>query len=223
MDLKPLLKRSIYSFVGSCNGLIFFNESFGEDDVYICNPATREYIILPKFEGKGILDLLTGFGYIPSTNEYKVVRIYNTERDPSAGIVQVYTLGSSIGWRNSGTVDMKYVPLYTDVFPNVSLHWVNLDETICAFHLADEKCSELPLPTRLIGTHCRYVGVLGGFLIFTYYHYPSGVDVCLLKKNEDNDDLIWSKEFNFDSSIPQPLGIMKSCRLLCYEQHKIYG
>ncbi|XP_026377813.1 F-box protein At3g07870-like [Papaver somniferum] len=222
MDLKPLLKRSIYSFDGSCNGLMCFNESFEEDDVYICNPATREYIVLPKFEGKDMLDLLTGFGYIPSTNQYKVVRIHNTERDPNVGIIQVYTLGSGIGWRNAGTIDIKCVPRCTGAFANGALHWVAFDGTIIVFHLADEKCSELHSPPRLIGTHCRYVGVLGGFLSVTYYRYPRGVDIWLLKKNEDNADLSWSKEFSFDSYIPQPFGIIKSGRLLCYEQHKIY-
>ncbi|XP_026411195.1 F-box protein At3g07870-like [Papaver somniferum] len=72
---KTLTKHVEYSsdddnyMVGSCNGLVCLRSG-------ICNPVTREFLRFldrktPVFSGQlqGI-----GFGYLPSTNEYKVVR-----------------------------------------------------------------------------------------------------------------------------------------------------
>ncbi|XP_026423308.1 F-box protein At3g07870-like [Papaver somniferum] len=86
-----------YDILNSCNGLVCFSAYLGNchnmQPAYICNPITREYTVIPKFEGK---DFLAGFGYSPSTNEYKVVRISRDKGDPNYGIVQLYTLGSSL-------------------------------------------------------------------------------------------------------------------------------
>ncbi|XP_026400690.1 F-box protein At3g07870-like [Papaver somniferum] len=88
INLSPLFYKYGCSLAGSCNGLICFNSYYEGyyGPVYICNPITREYVILPEFEGQC---WWTVFGYIPSTNEYKVVRICETGGDSNFGIVQV--------------------------------------------------------------------------------------------------------------------------------------
>ncbi|XP_026436206.1 F-box protein At3g07870-like [Papaver somniferum] len=198
--------RYDYSFAGSCNGLIcidsWHNDRFGP--TYIFNPVTREYITLPKFEGNY---WWTGFGYIPSTNEYKVVRVYDTI---NVRTIHVYTIGSSNGWRNVGTVDrnMPFYRKYAGAFAHGAHHWADDKETILAFDLTDEKGFRR-------------------FLSATYYRDALYGEIWLLKRNKDNyDDLSWSKEFSLDictlRSSP-PFGLMKSGRLLCYEDHKIYG
>ncbi|XP_026423547.1 uncharacterized protein LOC113319518 [Papaver somniferum] len=65
-----------------------------------------------------------GFGCVVSTNEYKVVRMYESGGDSNVGIIQVYTLGSGIGWRNAGTLDinMKYVRRGNGAFAGEALH-----------------------------------------------------------------------------------------------------
>ncbi|XP_026419274.1 F-box protein At3g07870-like [Papaver somniferum] len=154
----PLVK---YSFAASCNGLLLFNATVKDEGgqvscepAYICNPITRECITLPRSKGQY---MWTGFGYIPSTNEYKVVRIHNSGRrsiyeEIVVGIIQVYTLGSVSGWRDVGTIHiiMQYLVRTCDgVFANGALHWVNVHHegnTIFAFRLADEKLTVLPSP-----------------------------------------------------------------------------
>ncbi|XP_026398446.1 F-box protein At3g07870-like [Papaver somniferum] len=89
-----------FDSAGSVNGLVCFStylDGFYKQSAYICNPITREYIVLPNFERK---QLLYGFGCTPSTKEYKVVRIPYSRRDLNYGItqrLQVCEEASSIG------------------------------------------------------------------------------------------------------------------------------
>ncbi|XP_026415613.1 F-box protein At3g07870-like [Papaver somniferum] len=228
----PFIDNYILS---SCDGLICFNarcnkEEFYYEPAYICNPITREYIILPKLEEEHMIDLLFGFGYNSSTNEYKVVRIYNSKREPNVGIIQVYTLGSGNGWRNVGkmNMDIKHLGQCAGAFANEALHWVDQERNIIlAFHLTDEKFSELPPPPPcLTRAGVPYLvlglGVLGDFLSATFYFNAGDCNMWLLKKNKDTDtDLSWSKEFSFDSYIHLPFDFMKSGRLLCCGRGKI--
>ncbi|XP_026420366.1 F-box protein At3g07870-like [Papaver somniferum] len=218
-----------YSFAGSCNGLIclhsFRKHIYGP--TYIFNPITREYIIFPTSKENY---WWTGFGYTLSTNEYKVVRVYADSN------VQVYTLGSSTGWRNLGTIDMNVETFRKDAgaFANGALHWADNKGTILVFHLSDEKFRKLPPPPWFTPSGYLYfpisLGVFGDFSSATYYRYSfSGKsEIWLLKKNRDNyNDLRWRKEFSLeDVNIlrhSSPFGFTKSGRLLCYEHHTLYG
>lgn len=80
-------------FVGSCNGLICFSrECFSGESrgrVYVCNPVTREYVVLPRINTDSNMHAhigcSTGFGYVSSKNLYIVVGIY-------VGILQQWTI-----------------------------------------------------------------------------------------------------------------------------------
>ncbi|OVA18910.1 F-box domain [Macleaya cordata] len=99
-----------HAIVGSCNGLICLSLPRGfVDPAYICNPVTKEYVNLSTFSIKNenrIGSTMFGFGYSPSTNKYKVVRIfYYPYNHPFVGRVQVYTLGDGRGWRDKGEIN----------------------------------------------------------------------------------------------------------------------
>ncbi|XP_026445466.1 F-box/LRR-repeat protein At2g43260-like [Papaver somniferum] len=230
-----------YYFNGSCNGLIWF-DAWLRDEIgkwhfgpaHICNPITIEYVILPRFKESS---WWTGFGHIRSFNDYKVVRIYNSKKrnlneEIGIGVVQVYTLGSVSGWRNVGTINigMKRFSHNAAMFANGALFWKHNTGTTCtvlAFHLADEKPSQLPpSPPYLTQTDDSYIstrlGVLGDFLSATHYYDSGDCDIWLLKQNEDNDDFNWIKVFSFDNEISRPFEFTKSGRLLCYGKSKIY-
>ncbi|KAJ9536589.1 hypothetical protein OSB04_un000238 [Centaurea solstitialis] len=103
LNMVPVFQNSKISQMASVNGLICLHQdprSPKVDNTYICNPITRECMILPRqqhYTG-GIYHY--GFGVSSHTGEYKVVRTFHKTMDLEA---EVYTLG--IGqWRNVGHV-----------------------------------------------------------------------------------------------------------------------
>lgn len=214
INFRPPFKESY--ILGSCNGLICFNtrldNSFYLQPAYICNPITREYIVIPNIERKRFL---SGFGYIPSTKEYKVVRIYNSKEDPDYGITQVYTLGSGIGWRNSRKMDYNVLSFrQLGAFANGAIHWVDSRGSIVAFDLIDEEFRLLSSSPPCSLPAFVELHVFGGFLC-ACHHSIGGFDTWVLRKNKNNHDVVWSKEFS--SSFGEPINFTKSGWLLCYD------
>ncbi|OVA18909.1 F-box domain [Macleaya cordata] len=227
----PSLKRSI--LVGSCNGLLCvgverYRVSFDPD--YICNPITREYVNLPKLTEKhGDDRIVSGFGYHPKTNEYKVVRIYYDADQPSVGQVQVYTLGAGTGWRNK--VEIKYRLRHSfverrGILANGALYWLfEKGLEVVSFDLADEEFRLLPSPpiSGSLWSSVRLLG-LGGLLgLAQLTNNGRYIQIWSLKNNKEssgNYDIMnqqeyqswsWSLEFTskFDDMY-QPFSITSS-------------
>ncbi|XP_026384474.1 F-box protein At3g07870-like [Papaver somniferum] len=229
LRMSSSLPNKFCYILGSCNGLICFNASLDRktkannqsllllsvyEPAYICNPVTREYLVLPKPVGNKVL---TGFGYTPSTNEYKVVRTFNSRTEPNFGSVQVYTLGSGVGWRNVKAkmeydVNGTYSRDQFGVFANGSVHWVSCRGIIVAFHLADEEFLVLRPPPCL--PHGNRFPLLFKLLVLgdcicVYFCRYQGSELWVLKKN-------WNKEFSNLSRFEKPITFTKSGGLLCY-------
>ncbi|XP_026429289.1 uncharacterized protein LOC113325305 [Papaver somniferum] len=102
--------RDYFRFVGSCNGLICLARG---QSVCISNPITKEVVMLPEIVVMSKCDCCilycrcwkTGFGYVSSTNEYKIVVICTRETEFVE--VYMYTLGSGNGWRKLGKFDFE--------------------------------------------------------------------------------------------------------------------
>ncbi|XP_026384151.1 F-box protein At3g07870-like [Papaver somniferum] len=206
-------------FLGSCNGLICFAE-YDHPCVWICNPITKERVLLPELE-RDSCDIdeycykESNFGYISSTNEYKVLGMYMSKTNVE---VHIYSLGSGTGWRNLGKSNFEFNPYYeTDgIFANEAIYWMYSKlEMIVAFNLAEEKFCELLSPPHPLPTGGDWsqntIGALDGFLFFAnglgineYGGETDCFDLWILKKkNEDhgmkeqNDcrSFGWTKEF----------------------------
>ncbi|OVA07464.1 F-box domain [Macleaya cordata] len=241
----PMTKSCLDAIVGSCNGLVCFlskPHNRNGEPVYICNPITREYINLPRFHlAYSVKDrIVSGFGYHPSTNEYKVVRIYYPFYD-SPGVVHVYTLGGGSGWRYKGEITHKLC--FTGVLVNGALHWLDNNEqlNIVAFDLADEEFSLLPSPPCLSGQIAFFrLQVLGGCLCVV--HKVQGgepVDIWSLKKKKNRNSISydvkeqeyhswsWSREFTIArgdrdrNDTYQPFALTKSNEILLWYKHCI--
>ncbi|XP_026453602.1 F-box protein At3g07870-like [Papaver somniferum] len=137
-----------YGLIGSCNGLIFSGKYQYHKDldiIIICNPITGEYANISGFikcnKDLYISQVVRGFGYVRTTNEYKVVRIYYRDEDEDEdymGRVQVYTLGSGCGWRNKQTSCPRLNDRMVGTCANGAIHW-NSNGSIHAFDLANEE------------------------------------------------------------------------------------
>ncbi|OVA06221.1 F-box domain [Macleaya cordata] len=254
----PLFDTEPADIVGSCNGLICLSVrrrrllGYNNRDLfYICNPITREYIYLPgpimdddDPENLGI-GMLCGFGYLQSTNEYKVVTMYYCRNDTQLflGRVEVYTLGDGNGWRNKGEITYSWGPICfisKGVFANGALHWLDIkDGKIIAFDLADEEFHSFPSPppcdVPFSGVPRRFpqeLCVLGGWLCLVHKREDACIDIWSIKKTKSisNDDDMkeqeyqswsWSREFSIrtkgrGNSICQPIALAKRGEILMW-------
>ncbi|XP_049345057.1 F-box/kelch-repeat protein At3g06240-like [Solanum verrucosum] len=227
LDLQLYFPVDRFFLVGSVHGFVCFNNFFGDvDSIYILNPTTREYIILPEPQGvRKWPNLVTyGFGFDPVRFEYKVVRIYQEEirDDDTNGFryykseAQVYTIGKGY-WRNSVEHIMfcfgcrAYgVNLYG------KLHWLvsdaNQNELICSFNLENELFESFPTAPGYTQENCPNLRSLGVF----------GSCLCVCDNNADTHFEVWvMKEYGVtDSWVKQiVINISPECNnyWLCYE------
>ncbi|XP_026452786.1 F-box protein At3g07870-like [Papaver somniferum] len=241
----PVINRretqlSVDQMVGSCNGLVCLRVPHHDinDPVYICNPMTREYINLPRLEYKfGFV--VSGFGYDPSTNDYKVIRIHYRGRSRwyrpvTKGFVEIYTLGrDSAGWRSLGEV--TYTLNKRGVLANGSLYWLDYDKKkIVAFDLADEIFQLLPDVPQCFGGSSELVEyqikVLGGNLCLVHFDRGRQLDIWSYKnkqkktddKEEGSHSCSWSLEFHIPSSalgvndVYEPFALTKNNEILMW-------
>ncbi|KAJ9552486.1 hypothetical protein OSB04_016531 [Centaurea solstitialis] len=153
LNLAPILQNTQMGHVGSVNGLICLRQYYPDlnfDDTYICNPVTREYMILPRQRSRrdSFAGVVYGFGMSSSlTGEYKVVQTFQTEVLEA----EVYTLGKG-QWRSLGPVSVP-IPYCLNTFHqfygpflNNHCHWIVSDNEICTFDLDKETFQLFPSP-----------------------------------------------------------------------------
>ncbi|XP_026448680.1 putative F-box protein At1g60370 [Papaver somniferum] len=181
--------------LGSCNGLICVYEiSCFDGKSYICNPITREYIMIPEIKRVRINHEASGFGYVSSTNQYKLVTIIS---EPGCIQVYIYTLGRGNERRNLGKFKVETGACWQDgTFVNAALYWWDYQiQSIFTFNLASENfCEQLsppPLSDSDFGAYCK-LGVLDGCLSFANDKHVNGadcLDVWLLRKKNENQGM----------------------------------
>ncbi|XP_026400510.1 F-box protein At3g07870-like [Papaver somniferum] len=232
LELSPPF--NLYSILGSYNSLVCINglpshytmdeSSTASYVAYICNPITRESITLPELDRSTYYHLVwfmsSVFGYVASTNEYKVVRLYTFWRSEFANI-EVYTLGIGKLWRNAGKIKVSdSMSRRHAVFVDGFLYWNFGNGRMQAFDLDNGVFVEL---NECWNGHF-WGGVLGGHYSGTRYSKDGkSVDVWLLKKKED-ESISYSKEFsliNMDS-YPTPLSLTSNGTVLCYSDTKLH-
>ncbi|XP_047943214.1 putative F-box protein At3g16210 [Salvia hispanica] len=132
---------------GSANGLLLLKNPF-IDHLYVCNPITREFVVL-----RGRLTCprgdCYGFGVSRISGQHKVVYL-----NPEYGC-HVYTLEKGALWRRVETPIPSFARCYgsTAAFVNGNLHWLVSDDCdytagsyICCFDVETESFSTIPLP-----------------------------------------------------------------------------
>ncbi|KAF9592967.1 hypothetical protein IFM89_019271 [Coptis chinensis] len=151
----------IIELVGSSNGFICLNTCPYDGEFYICNPITRDKLMLPRApslykEGGIWFPSSYGFAFDATTNTHKVVSAwYFADKDNISRIqtvITIYNLASGTWKLIEEDIPCEIVPTYTllptcQVFVNGSLHWeISLknsvweeDRCIGAINIADEK------------------------------------------------------------------------------------
>ncbi|KAJ9536590.1 hypothetical protein OSB04_un000239 [Centaurea solstitialis] len=225
--MSPVYQHYLMYQTGSVNGLICvcpYSRKTNHDDAYICNPVTREFVILPRqrFWIEGLLEVIYGFGVSSLTGEYKVVRAYQAKgvqnghkpARPSVLEAEVYTLGTG-HWRSLCHVPVTY-RLNTfqgfdfDVpFLNNRCHWIVSDyedahDKICTFDLDKETFQLLPSPPPPVKEnrfHGQSLAILKGCLC-KLDTYDSEVAIWVMKEYGINNS--WHKQVVISRTIQWP-------------------
>lgn len=234
-----------FGIVNSCNGLLCVCTAPFNNPIYVCNPITGEYIMLPEPELEDpdtnqdyyIMDeeeegdmykvdfVVSGFGFSPNTNKYKVMRVMNLCSYQGRFItVQVLTLGSDPYWRTVGYLD-NWTEIGVNVlrrqtlthceapyrhsfcvYLNGNVHWI-AERTrtlayIIYFNFNEEIFDEIDPPQEYmegekVGAKNMRLGVLRDCLCLSDIASYEQFSLWVLK--DYSDPMSWSKEVVIDN------------------------
>ncbi|KAH7852905.1 hypothetical protein Vadar_030697 [Vaccinium darrowii] len=189
---KPDLDTSYLQVSPSVNGLVCLSNTY---DVHICNPKTRDFVTLPPHPRLLLFGRLgVGFGYSPSTKEYKVVVSIGplNEQECKCGVI---ALGSR-SWRTV-TRNIPYRVLTNPVGVDGSIYWIGLPFgntstfTIVAFNVGTEEFVIIDLPPGMLDDtdylHVRLARLMGTFCVVNGKETDMrnlDLEIWMLKEND---------------------------------------
>lgn len=148
------------------NGLICFQDR-DDERLGLYNPTTEKLIALPECESD------FDFGYIHSTNEYKVLAWQVFDGFPCE--FQILTLGKDNNWKKVDNVfGFKSLPDHPSVNMGGFLYWFDKHEKLLiSFNLVTEKFKILGLPKILdVKEYAYSIFEYEGDLCFVERHDP---------------------------------------------------
>ena len=177
--LQQSMKLDLLHLVGSSNGLLCLATTVFNNVRGLCvlwNPSIQKAISLPE-PNLGLSHHSVGFGYEPTTDDYKLVRLVylsNSEGIDDVSfntvppLVEIYTLRTGI-WRSITTSGPPYLIKwwYSSVFVNGAVHWPAITprcqggfrNVIVSFDMKDEAFGEVGMPESLQGLEDLNVNV----------------------------------------------------------------
>ncbi|MCD7462800.1 hypothetical protein HAX54_049382 [Datura stramonium] len=146
-----------FEVVGSCYGLLCLHDTLLGESLYVYNPFTRSYKVLPTYVEHFVQGVMFGFGFHPITKEYKLIKILVPYPNQNCiSVIEVLTLGSNI-WRYVCEMPFEIDPSSEGIMLNGKMHWFTqfakyngrCDRLIVSFDFADEVFGE----EFIIGTY----------------------------------------------------------------------
>ncbi|KAK2640839.1 hypothetical protein Ddye_022602 [Dipteronia dyeriana] len=206
---------SEYQVVGSCNGLLCVSNSYYYDPITICNPIIGDYIELPKSTQFPMQEVALGFGYLPTSMRYKVVRFVfyiKIEIWSLESHAEILTLGTDHTWRSIGPVPGRLELKPSQALVNGALHWVTLffhftqgiRLRVISFDLTEEKFRWIELPSFdcTFASNCHLVA-LEGCLSAVHHLGDEGIDIWVMKEYEVEES--WIKKYAIGMYVPASL------------------
>jgi F-box interacting protein len=217
-----------FSIVNSCNGLLCVCNCPDNNPIYVWNPITGEYILIPKPERSGYYpdSVVLGFGFSSKANQYGVMRAFHAvvKGRISTITVQVWTLGSrkwrTLGelfrWKDFGLKQTQgrlfsqgpYRQSFCVLYLNGAVHWLATGYSsliyICSFNFDQEKIIKLSLPESFNESEENRAignmrfGVLRDCLYVSDVRSYAHFELWVLKDYND-DKFSWIKEVIIDN------------------------
>ncbi|XP_058187815.1 putative F-box protein At3g24700 [Rhododendron vialii] len=218
LDIRDL------QLLGPCNGVVCLAKGWFNSTMVICNPSMREFRVLPRPSHKKDHENNMGFGFDPSTNDYKVVKFGVLDRNSNNLLLEVgktfeiYDL-STDSWRkvdvnphNIG-FDLDFNFLKCTSWKGGCYWYISCSDgadAIIVFRLTDEVFDEIPVPEVSLAnsyTTERELFILDDSLAMVRYPsewlHPSGLTrgyIPLMKcfgvwvMDEDGVEVSWTKK-----------------------------
>ncbi|KAG8652340.1 F-box protein At5g49610 [Manihot esculenta] len=154
---NPKLKLSAFYIVCSSNGLLCLAPKVKMDPVLICNPITRDCLILPSAISSVEMVCKSyhiGFNFDPSSGKYMVVREFSYLTKPASNF-QLLSVGENSWKEISGAPDVVLEQGFdTPIFWNGAFHWKiseidhrnSNNSCILALDVGDEKFHTISFP-----------------------------------------------------------------------------
>ncbi|KAI9112475.1 hypothetical protein K1719_016398 [Acacia pycnantha] len=219
-DLElPLPSNKILSEIipyGPFNGIFCLNHTYLDnvDELRLWNPATREVKVLPSHHHQlSLIDdfSIHGFGIVPGTNDYKVVRIltvmdFNLE-DCKPFKAEVYSLSTN-SWRMIDATESVYSLVCPEFcsYLNGIYHWLTLgfsDEAIICFDMSNDVFWQMKLPKnsdensahQLI--ECNVVVIHDSIAYVKEYnlYFSMDIQIDIWVMNEYGVEASWNKRY----------------------------
>lgn len=189
LDIGYLVHLSTFSiqFVGSCDGLICL--AIDREDLILWNPSTRIRKKLPEFGVKsigGFSYFACGFGYDESSDDYKVLCSFASERSLSDMIVKVYSLKKD-EWKMIKNFKDGGLIGNASTFVDGKLHWIEYPELgseCCTFNIVSldlqtEEYRIVEMPDYVKGKFSTRLGESEGRL-FVFCNQMNNGDVWMM-------------------------------------------
>ncbi|XP_006365483.1 putative F-box protein At1g47790 [Solanum tuberosum] len=139
---------------GSCDGLVLIRlpTRYTHELLLLWNPSTRESIHIP-FPIFGLRNSTFGFGYDPTTHDYKILAIHESKSQIQCGILAL----KSGSWRNV-YIETPHIfhtlknsfgcedPL---AFVHGAFHWIHRNFCVGSFNISNEVYTMIPLSEQM--------------------------------------------------------------------------
>ena len=162
----------VFQILDSCDGLLCVIDSFHNPALW--NPSTRQFNPLPKPTFLENSDILYGFTYDYSSDDYKIVRVVSTSRDVIKTEIDVFDLKTN-EWRRVEETHYSRPAWDVGTFLNGAFYWLawrlsegheGFSRVVVSFDLKEERFKEVELPSDVGIINLR---VFGGYLSAMYH------------------------------------------------------
>ena len=154
-----------------------------EEELVVCNPATREFLALPERKQKHCVYTFprAGLGFDPRSKKYKVARFFYQPLADGDGLAcrfVVLTLGADSAWRQTADPP-HWICGRTPAHANGHIYWTcdgtparpDPPDLFLRFSLADEEFGLVPFPPS--GLRPARLAELGGELCCVCFGYTN--------------------------------------------------
>lgn len=176
------------------------------NSLYVCNPSIHEIVGVPFPSSSRLYN--SGFGFLPSSNEYKIVHMFpgpTVEKGKMGCEVFSFQTGggvSSSSWRrikdypSSAWIDEYLLCINGTIYWAISSGWK--EKSILSLDLKTEEFSTISYPIHESKTEysfLKYIGVAGSLCLAGFSAEASRMDIWMLKDKRKGK---WSVEHSIN-------------------------